>query len=63
MPKLDKVTHKKENHEPISLTNLDAKLLKKYWQTKCNNASKRSYTMVKLVSFQGCRDGSTNVNH
>jgi hypothetical protein len=24
---------------------------------------KRSYTMVKLVSFQGCKDGSAYTNH
>jgi hypothetical protein len=33
------------------------------WQTKFNNTSKRSYTMTKLVSPQGCRDGSTYATH
>jgi hypothetical protein len=34
----------------------------KYWQTEFNNTSKKSYTMTKSVSFQGCKDGSTYVN-
>jgi hypothetical protein len=32
----------------------------KYWQTESNNTSKRSYAMTMSVSFQGCKDGSTN---
>jgi hypothetical protein len=35
--------------------------LTKYWQTEFNNTSKR-YIMTNLVSFQGCKDGSTYVN-
>jgi hypothetical protein len=42
--------------------NIDAKLFTKYWQTEFNNTSKISYTMSKLVSFHGCKDGSTQVN-
>jgi hypothetical protein len=42
--------------------NLDAKFLAKYLQTKFNNTLKSSYTMMKLVSFQGCKDGSTYAN-
>jgi hypothetical protein len=34
----------------------------KYWQAEFNNTSKRSYTMTRLVSFQGCKDGSTYIN-
>jgi hypothetical protein len=34
----------------------------KYWQTEFNNTSKRSYTMTKSVSFQGCKDGSKYAN-
>jgi hypothetical protein len=33
----------------------------KYWQTEFNT-SKRSYTMIKVASFQECKDGSTYVN-
>jgi hypothetical protein len=39
------------------------KSLIKYWQTKFNSISKRSYSMVKSVSSQGCRDGSTYTKH
>jgi hypothetical protein len=41
--------------------NTDAKILKKR-QTKYNNISERSFTMTKLASSQGCRDGSTHAN-
>jgi hypothetical protein len=41
MSKPDKNTTKKENYIPISLTNTDAKILKKYLQTKFNNTSER----------------------
>jgi hypothetical protein len=34
----------------------------KYWEIEFNNTSKRSYTMATLVSFQGCKDGSTYIN-
>jgi hypothetical protein len=28
-------------------------------ETEFKNPSKRPYTMIKMVSFQGCRNGST----
>jgi hypothetical protein len=34
----------------------------KYWKTEFNNTSKRSNTMTKWVSFQGCKDDSTYIN-
>jgi hypothetical protein len=34
---------------------VDAKILKEYLQTEFNNTLKRSRTMIKLVSFQGCK--------
>jgi hypothetical protein len=34
----------------------------KYWQTEFNNISKTSYIMIKSVSFQGGRNGSTYAN-
>jgi hypothetical protein len=42
--------------------NIDAKILNKYLQTKLNNTLKRSYTMIKLVSSQEWKNGSTYVN-
>jgi hypothetical protein len=42
--------------------NEDAKFLTKYCQTEFNNTSKRSYTMTKLVSIQGYKEGSADTN-
>jgi hypothetical protein len=60
-------TGKGHNKKTELHTNLFNKQLQnssvKYWQIKFNSISKKSYAMVKLVSFQGCRDGSTYANH
>jgi hypothetical protein len=45
--KPDKDTTKKENYKPISLTNIDAKVLNKILANRFSNTLKRSYTMIK----------------
>jgi hypothetical protein len=35
----------------------------KYWQTEFNNISKRSNSMIKSISSQGCRHGSMYTNY
>jgi hypothetical protein len=42
--------------------NTDAKIFNKMLAKEFNNTSKRSCTMAKSVSFQGCKDGSIYVN-
>jgi hypothetical protein len=60
--KTKKEYDKKENFRPIALINIDVKILTKYLQTEFINMLKRSYTMMELVSFQWCRNGSTYAN-
>ena len=35
----------------------------KYWQTASSNTLKRSSTMTKWDSSQGCKDGKINIIH
>jgi protein-arginine kinase activator protein McsA len=60
VPKSNKDATGKENYRPASLKNIDTKILN--WQTEFNHTSKRSYTMTKSVSFQGCKECTTYVN-
>ena len=62
VPKPDKDIRKNENFRRISLMNIDGNILKKYWQTASSNTLKRSSTMTKWDSSQGCKNGTIFVN-
>jgi hypothetical protein len=42
--------------------NIDVKILNKILTSEFNNKLKRSYTMIKFVSLQEYKDGSTYTN-
>lgn len=50
---------KKENSKTM---NIDAKFLNTNLDTNFKYVYKGSLSMIKLASFQGCRDGSAYIN-
>ena len=58
LPKPDRHPTKKENYRPISLMNMDAKILNKILANRSKNTLKKLFTTTKWDLYLGCRAGS-----
>ena len=58
IPKPDKDITKKENFKPISLMNIDAKILNKILLNRIQQYIKKIKHHDQVDSYQGCKDGT-----